>query len=450
MIQYCLCTLPPQRTPYTCLCLYAISNVPQCTSCSAPCASFEPNCCESNPYQRALHVADVALGSCAPIVCAPSLYTELAALQTDIVPLSCASMLDGLTTTTTTSADCTGNTYYEHAIEQRTTVVYVLAQQAQQRQYPVFNKTSLYNVALHQNASHWLCESLHTTDVSLVRTVYHVYQNVNTILKQLHITLDVCGMDRCAIQFAYTMQSTTLKQYETELDAKRSEQRLGREVDTGWYPSSSVSQFDAEQNVSDAKSGFARLKDTLEACQKHYHTLQHLRTQYAGIEQQLEVVLTAVGSACRTFWCNPTACVVTTTSAATLFTDCLQAVRIDTQSVPIVLQTVNTSLEAIATYIQDTEMQSSFSWDMPLTVVSRTVPSLDAHIQQLAHVTMQMESNQHLQSSLGSFLTKYFCDSDGAVSSTTCLATVWHTSCDSLKIHLSELRHRIALSEAVQ
>lgn len=429
----CLCTLPPQRTPYTCLCLYAISNVPKCNSCSAPCTSYEPNCCETNPLLRALQVADVALGSCLPLVCAPYLYNELTQLQTKTVPITCLSILTDMT-----SSDCTGESYYEHAIEKQTTLVYVLSQHAQQQQLPVFNKTSFFSLALHQSALQWLCKSLHTTDVSFLRTVYNVYQKINTILKQLKITIDVCNMDKNAIQYAYTQQESNATLMKNKIETKEREQDCFKDS----FSSHSTSLYELGQQLSNAQNEYTQLKYTLLACQTHHTTLKQIQTKYMKVQEQLEDILNI---ACKTYchyWkqrgCNTTS-----------LYDCLQNIVVHNQSLPLTLQKIHTALESIAIHIQDMEMQSSFSWDTPpLGVVSHTSPSLDAHIQKLANLQMCMEHNQNMRDCLSTFLTTYFCDTPDSVKSTY-LKNVWSNSCDSLKTHLSELRHRIALVEAL-
>lgn len=435
---HCLCTLPPQQTPYTCLCLYAISNVPKCNTCSAPCTSFEPDCCETNPYLRALHVVDIALGSCSPLVCAPYIYNELTQLQLKTTPLSCVSVIDGqtttdcCTTTTLTSDDCTGESYYEHAVEQQTTLVYVISQQAQQQSLPVFNKTSLYSSALHQHTLQWLCKSLHSNDISFLRTLYHVYQNVNTILKQLNIVKDISNMDKNAIQFAQHRQSSNVNQWEKQYANKTQHQQQHEE---------SFFTYELEQQLETGKDELTQLNETLRACQQHHHHIQELYSKYIAIQRELQTLLQALCSTYSEHWKH--------ISCNQHVYESFKQVVVSNCSVPQVLQKIHTSLEDISSYIQNIEQQSLYSWESATTgVVSKTSPALDAHVLKLATLQMSMESHQNMRKNISSFLAQYFCDDDGTVHSTY-LEHVWRQPCQSLHIQLAQLRNTIALCEAI-
>lgn len=441
MTNHCLCTLPPQQTPYTCLCLYAISNVPRCNTCSAPCSGYTPDCSENNPYLRTLQVADVTLGSCSPQVCAPYLYEELQKLNILSAPKTCASVIDGLTitdcctTTTLTDEDCTGDTYFEHAIEKQTTLVYVLSQSAQQQTLPQFNRTSLYPIALHQRMTQWLCTSLQSTDTSLLRTVYHLYQLLNVVIKHIRIALDVCHMDMNAIRFSLHKQTS-------DVDAMKHSLQTTRDQCTD-RDRFSLSSFEEEQHLERGQEELAQLHATDEACATHQTQLKAVESKYTDIQNKVEHIMHAL--------CDAYVCYWKKSGSGESTSDPLNNIVVQNKSLSIVLQQVHTELESVSNFVHNVSMQSACSWDVPsLGVVSRTSPALDAHISKLAKLHITMESNQRMRESLITFVSQYFCNVDeGMTTHTPTLKHTWTSmSCYGLKTHLAELRHRIAMSEA--
>lgn len=414
---HCLCTLPPQRTPYTCLCLYAISNVPKCNSCSAPCVSYEPDCCETDAYLRVLHVLDVALGSCSPLLCCSPLYTELTALQTASAPTTCASALGA------DSDKCTGVTYDEHAIEQQTTLVFHIAQQAQQQTLPMFNQIALVPHALHQSMLQWVCTSLTNDTPSLVRTLYRTYQRVNTILKYNKLATDINRMDRNAIQYTLNRWKGNVLWQEKALQHAHAS---ANDVNDHTLR-------DTHKQLHTLRANIVKLEETLQSTETHYKHLQTLKESFVDIQRLLETTLKDV---CKTL-CDQWTSVGCQNNAMAV---CPVVSNHSTLRMP--LQEVRTRLEAINAYIQHTAMERT--WSTSGHIVSKTSPALDAHLVKLGKLHICVDSNREARACMASFLSSFFCD-DGAVKGTY-IESVW---CNALKSHMAELRHRVALAEAV-
>lgn len=415
MTNYCLCTLPPQRTPYTCLCLYAISNVPQCNSCSAPCVSYEPDCCETDAYLRVLHVLDVALGSCLPLMCCSLLYTELIALQTASTPTTCATALGA------DSVKCTGVTYDEHAIEQQTTLVFHIAQQAQQQALPVFNQTSLVPHALHQNTLQWVCTSLTNDKTSLIRTLYVTYQRVNTILQHNKLATDINRMDKNAVQYTVNRwEGNVLWQEQALKHADGSARR------------------DAETTLHTLQDNITKLKETLQAIDSHYAHLHTLKQSYTEIQRILE---TTLKDACKTFYDH------WLSVGSNANANAVHTLVFSYSTITMQLQQVRTQLESINAYIQQATMERS--WSMSGHIISKTSAALDAHLFKLAKLHVCVRSNREMRECLASFVSAFFCE-EGTVNGTY-LETAWSTpQMCALKTHMSELRHRVALADAAE
>lgn len=415
-MSHCLCTLPPQRTPYTCLCLYAISTVPDCNSCSAPCTSYEPDCCESDEYLRVLHVLDTALGSCEPLICCSPMYTELTALQTASTPTSCATALESID---------------EHAIEQQTTLVLYLAQQAQQQDVPVYNHTSLLPYALHQSALQWVCTSITNDKTSLIRTMYITYQRVNTILKYNKIAADINHMDKNALQYT---------QNRWEGDKSWKEQAL-RQAKTSASVDGTNDHVlrDTETQLDTLNTNIRRLQAVQRAAEKHGANLQTVKQSYTEIQRILETVLQ---DTCKTFqdhWLS-VACNTDTKSHV------VGTPVFDYSVATWQLQRVRTLLESASAFVQQASLDRG--WSASGQIVSKTSPALDAHMVKLGRLHMSTESNRRMRECLDRFLSAFFCP-DGAVTGTY-LESAWcNPQMCQLKTHMSELRHCVALAEAV-
>ena len=423
MTNYCLCTLPPQRTPYTCLCLYAISNVPDCNSCSAPCVSYEPDCCENDAYLRVLHVLDVALGSCLPLVCCSSLHTELTALQTASTPTTCATALGA------DSAKCTGVTYDEHAIEQQTTLVFHIAQQAQQQALPVFNQTSLVPQALHQSTLQWVCTSLTNDKTSLIRTLYMTYQRVNTILQHNKLATDINRMDNNALQYTLNRWKGNVVWQEQALKHAQALANSANATDGKLR--------DAQTKLHTLQDNIAKLEETVRATETHYAHLHTIQQSYTEIQRLLETALKGVCKTCNDHWLS-VGCNTNVNAVRTLV--------FNYSTITMQLQQVRTQLEGVSTYIQQATMERS--WSPSGHITSKTSLALDAHLAKLANLHMCVRSNREMRECLASFVSTFFCE-DGTVKGTY-LETAWSTpQMCSLKTHMSELRHRVALAEAV-
>ena len=416
----CLCTLPPQRTPYTCLCLYAISNVPDCNSCSAPCTSYEPDCCERDEYLRVLHVLDVALGSCLPLVCCSLLYTELNALQSASTPSTCETALGN------ESVACTGATYDEHTIEQQTTLVFYLAQHAQQQVLPVYNHTSLIPLTLHQSTLHWVCTSLTNDTTSLVRTVYLTYQRVNAILKYNKIATDINRMDKNALQY---------KMNRLEGNKAWKEQTLQHAKASNNFTAIRSAQLDVDE--LDTKT--TALQATLQATEKHYANLQTVKQSYVEIQKTLEFVLK---NTCKLFsdhWLN-VGCNGDTN------TQTVRSIVLHYSGVAMHLQQVRSRLENVDTFVQQSTLERNWSGSGHITF--KTSPALDAHLVKLGNLHLEVESNRQMREHLTSFLSSFFCE-DGSVNGTYRESAWCNPQLCMLKMHMGELRHRVALAEAV-
>lgn len=419
-MSYCLCTLPPQRTPYTCLCLYAISTVPDCNSCSAPCTSYEPDCCESDEYLRVLYVLDTALGSCLPLVCCSPLHTELTALQTASTPTSCATALES-----------TGATYDEHAIEQQTTLVFYLAQQAQQQDAPVYNHTSLVPYALHQSTLQWVCTSLTNDKTSLIRTMYITYQRVNTILKYNKIATDINKMDKNALQY-------TLNRWQGNRSWKEQALQHARASASADGTNDHVLR-DTETQLDTLNTNIGRLQAVLQATEQHGANLQTVKQSYVEVQRILETVLQ---DTCKTFqdhWLS-VGCNGNTNTQA------VRTLVFNYSTVTMQLQRVRTLLENTNAFVQQASLDRG--WSALGQIMSKTSPALDAHLVKLGRLHMSTESNRRMRECLSRFLSAFFCQ-DGAVTGTY-LESAWcNPQMCQLKTHMSELRHCVALAEAV-
>jgi hypothetical protein len=199
--------------------------------------------------------------------------------------------------------------------------------------------------------------------------------------------------------------------------------------------------YELEQKRLDMKEDYNQLTETLKACQAHYAVLKQIQIKFTTVRKRVEDILTNTCETYCQYWKQ--------NNVRDSSTACINIVLFN-QSLPARLQKVQTEIEDIASHTHEIEMQTEFSWEGPsFGVVSRTSPSLDAHIQKLANLQMCMESNHTMRSCLDTFLTTFFGDASCSIQSYK-FETLWHTSsCNMLKTHLAELRHRIALAEAV-
>lgn len=209
---HCLCTLPPNPHPYTCLSLYAVSVVPTCPRCSGPCTNRIQNgtysfqCGDTDPFFRLLLLATILLCSCSPDVCAEPLHTELVKLQT-------ALAFDA------TATEC--------VIEQKTTYVYSAVDRWTSRigvqRGSAYIRLGLQPFALGGLADRVLdrlasggacsatCASTTAHDVIrdqvvLDRFLFLVYQQLKAVLRHLDIAVEVTQMNANALQYAAPAQ----------------------------------------------------------------------------------------------------------------------------------------------------------------------------------------------------------------------------------------------------
>lgn len=420
MTTHCLCTLPAQRTPYTCLCLYAISNVPNCNSCSAPCTTVEPNCCEENAYLRVLHVLDIALHSCTPLVCCSSLYDELIALQTDSTPITCQTALGEYSTS------CTGSTYNEHQMEQQTTLILYLAQQSQQQDLPMYNHMSLIPYMLHQSVLQQICTSPTNDNVSLLRTLYLAYQRMKTILQYNKMAMDINNMDNNALQYILTKHQNNMMWLTQEKNKL--------ETSTAIYTAGSQLR-DNENNREALQHKIEHTKTALDASGTYKQNVLFVRHTYSDIVQKMETLLSSM---CKVFvkqWLS--------VGCDGHIAECERVSSYST--VTMELQRVRTMLEQLNTQLQQKELERQ--WKSSSYIVANTSPALDMHLIKWGKLHIRVESNSRMRECMKTFLNTFFCD-DGSVKGAY-VETLWNHSTCQLKTHMSQLRHTVALAEAM-
>ena len=421
MTTHCLCTLPAQRTPYTCLCLYAISNVPNCNSCSAPCTTVEPSCCEGNAYLRVLHVLDIALKSCTPLVCCSPLYDELITLQTDSTPVDCATALGEY------SASCTGTTHNEHQMEQQTTLILYLAQQSQQQDLPMYNHMSLIPYMLHQSTLQQICTSLTNDNASLLRTLYLTYQRMKTILQYNKMAMDINNMDKNALQYIVNKHQNNMMWLTQEKHTV--------ETSTATY-TTDIQLRDNKNKRNALQHKIEHTKTALDASETHRQNLSIVRHTYSDIVQKME---TLFSSMCKVFikqW-SSVGCdenVIAERERMSIYS-----------TVTMELQKIRTMLEQLNTQLQQKELERQ--WNSSSYIVAKTSPALDMHLIKWGKLHIRVESNSRMHECMKTFLNTFFCD-DGSVHGAY-VETLWNHSTCQLKTHMSQLRHVVALAEVV-
>ena len=392
---HCLCTLPPNPHPYTCLSLYAVSVVPKCPRCSGPCThrvhngTYTFRCSDTDPYYRTLLLLSVILGSCSPEICAAPLHTELVRLQT-------ALAFDG------TAAEC--------AIEQHTTYVYSAVDRWSSRVGvdwdTAFLRIGLGPFALGGLADRLLqrlsqggaCSDTCLTDptsptpmepletrITLDRFLFYVYQQLHVVRQQLDIAIEVTQMVVNAIE------------YRTSRERGIGGRNGG--VPSGWI---SLEEDDPVHHryghtttttsmISTTTTTTTTTPPNLSAAQSHLRTLTTLRAHYHALctaaNEWLECTLAS-----------------TTYNVPTLPT-------LSAQWTPVAHQ-----LRQLATTIAQDEMQSTSSSLSCSGIHFIADPTLDQQLNTLAIQHVSLSTQQPLESSLTSIRCTFF---EGC-STTTC------------------------------